>query len=85
MSIYNCREVGKNTYMMTKFDDDINVENSYHLRRVRGNYVTCDCFRSNKHTCRHREMLSEFVTKRAVNSGKFYDLDHKKWLPAIKL
>jgi hypothetical protein len=54
----------------------------------RSGRLECECFASNKHTCRHRDMVRmykanlEFRAK--VDQGSLYNFDKDKWLAPIK-
>ena len=83
MSLYNVRAFAQG-YRMVKFDDHLNPESIYWLTQ-RGNRFNCECFQANKPSCRHRDMMAIFLASKAVNSGRFYDYDNARWLPAIKI
>jgi hypothetical protein len=82
MTIYSVKSTPQG-YRMVKFDADLNVEAVYEMRQTRRT-VHCPCFRGNGASCRHREMLQLFLAQKAVNTGKFYDYDGKRWLPAVR-
>lgn len=46
--------------------------------------LLCECFASNKATCRHRQMIQIFTGHNAIDSGKTFDFDKKLWFDAIK-
>lgn len=77
MPLYNCRSIATG-YRIVKFDDDLNVETIYELSSIRGRY-RCPCFRGNSATCRHREMLAEFIKAKQINTALFYDYDNNSW------
>lgn len=80
--LYSVRSTPRG-YRMVKFDSLLNVQAVYEMRRY-GLRVGCACFQANKDTCRHRAMVALFVEKKAVDSGRFYDYEQGKWLPAVK-
>lgn len=63
--IYNCKTTTTG-YRITKFDDDLNVESSYETT-----LAECTCPQGSKPTCRHRQMLPEFLLKGAVDNATF--------------
>ena len=73
MSLYNAKSVDS-ALRITKFDDELDVESSYITTRD-----TCECPASRRHTCRHREMYSEFVETKRVDTECFLDWDERKW------
>jgi len=78
--LYNVRNISPYAYRMVKFDDWFNVETSYLLYQPYNKYYyVCNCFQSNKPSCRHREMLSMFIKEKKVNTGWFYNYDTKVW------
>lgn len=82
MTLYSARTIPTG-FRMVKWDDDLNVEAIYDMKQT-SRATHCSCFQSNKPSCRHREMLKVFQAKKAVNKGRFYDFDHKRWYPALK-
>lgn len=83
MSLYTCRET-RAGYRVVKFDSDVNVEAVYELER-HPKYISCTCFRSDKETCRHRQMLEVFRASGAVDKGRFYDYDLARWRRPLKM
>jgi hypothetical protein len=83
MVLYNLKST-PDGYRMVKFDDLLNVEAIYNIRYYRKRFY-CDCPASNKPNCRHRDMVREFTTHRAVDTGKFFCYDTGDWYPAIRL
>jgi hypothetical protein len=73
MSLYNMKENG-NGYQITKFDEDLNPENTYHVGSK-----SCDCKAGGRPTCRHRQMLPLFQAIGRVNTGWFYDCEGQAW------
>lgn len=67
-ALYNCHEEGLD-YRITKFIDG-NPEASYLTTRD-----TCDCPAGHRSTCRHRQMLPEFLNRHLVDSALFWNFD----------
>lgn len=82
--LYSVRRLSTSTYRFVKFDDLLNPVATYSVVDC-GWHTQCNCPRSNFPSCRHREMLPVFFRSRAVDTGKFYDFDHKRWAPALPL
>lgn len=78
MSIYNCKREG-DRYRITKFDDDVNVESSYLC-----SLAECECPAGPRPTCRHRQMLSKFLARGAVDTGECYNYEHMSWVSLIE-
>lgn len=82
MSAYNLRRL-KSGYRLVKFDELLNPTNIY-VMTVRGNHVDRrDCFQAHTY-CRHRQMMEKFLAANAADTGRFYDFDNNRWLPAVK-
>jgi hypothetical protein len=60
--------------MITKFDEDMNPEASYHTT-----LITCECPAGERPICRHRSMLPKFLQRDAVDTDWFYDYDNIGW------
>ena len=73
MTIYNVKKA-EETYRVTKFTDDLDAESSYITTRD-----TCECPAGHRNTCRHREMLPEFIATDRINTPWFCDWDNKQW------
>lgn len=79
MSLYNAKTdtgaeaYGVSQFIITKFDDDLNVEASY-LVSSQG----CTCPAGHRPSCRHRQMLPMLETR--VNSAFFLDFDTRQWV-----
>jgi hypothetical protein len=71
-TLYNCHHDG-DQYRITKFIDG-NPESSYLTT-----HRECDCPAGSRPTCRHRQMLPEFLERDLVNSHLFiaWDLPHR--------
>lgn len=67
-AIYNCHHDG-DQYRITKFVDG-NPESSYLC-----DHVACECPAGVRDTCRHRQMLPEFLARDLVNSHLFIAWD----------
>lgn len=72
MILYNLKDGPNNDFIITKFDDDMNVESSYNVSQV-----GCTCPQGHKPVCRHRKMLPLMVDR--LNSAWFYCFDDKQW------
>lgn len=83
MSLYNCRTEGPN-YRVVKFDNDLNLETIYTLRRGYSGKYYCNCFAGNRDTCRHREMLAGFIKHNVVDSKYFFDYENWRWVTPVK-
>lgn len=79
MSLYNLKtdtgaeSYGVSQFIVTKFDDDLNVEGSY-LVSAQG----CTCPAGHRPSCRHRQMLPMLET--CANSSWFLDFDTRQWV-----
>jgi hypothetical protein len=67
---------------MVKFDEGLNVLTVYELTIRRG-WISCQCFRANRETCRHRQMIALFVQHDRVDKGWFYDYGSGEWLKPL--
>lgn len=69
-TIYNCHHDG-DQYRITKFVDGT----------PEGSYLTtfseCECPAGHRDTCRHRQMLPEFIDRNLVNTHLFLNWDDK--------
>jgi len=82
MSLYSMRII-PNGFRIAKFDDNLwEVEATYDLKLIY-NKLRCSCFQADRHTCKHREMFQEFVDRKAINKGEFYDYDNDQWFPPL--
>jgi len=82
MTLYNCRTAPDNSWRVTKFDEDLEVESSYVLKVVQGRF-RCQCFQANKPSCRHRDMLERFITQKKVDTTMFYHYEAGMWVDPI--
>ena len=73
MTLYNAKRV-EDAYRVTKFTDDLDAESSYITSRS-----TCECPAGLRDSCRHRQMLPEFIANERVNSEWFLDWDKRRW------
>lgn len=79
MPLYNVKSQMPNEFVVTKFDDDLNVESSY-LLISNSDGLVCECPAGVRPSCRHRDMLPLFVKYNRVNSGWVIDWDGgKEW------
>ncbi len=72
--LYNCRHSG-DQYRITKFDSDMNPQGSYLVTRQE-----CDCPAGPRPTCRHRNMLHDFLERQHVGDEWFLDFDRGGWV-----
>ena len=72
--LYNCRHSG-DQYRITKFDSDMNVVSSYLC-----SLEECDCPRGPHPTCRHRQMLPQFIARQHIGDEWFLDFDRGGWI-----
>lgn len=80
--LYAIRETA-NGLRMVKFDELFNILAVYQLEHRRYG-LSCECFASNKSTCRHRDMATLFIEKKRVGKGWFYDYGNSRWVTPIK-
>lgn len=73
MTLYNAKKVD-DAYRITKFDENLDVESSYITTRS-----TCECPAGVRDSCRHRQMLPEFLSSRRVDSFWLLDWDDREW------
>jgi hypothetical protein len=79
MPLYNAKSQMPSEFVVTKFDDDLNVESSYLLLSTPEGLV-CECPAGVRPSCRHRDMLPLFVKYNRVNSNWVLDWDGgKEW------
>lgn len=76
MILYNCCncELNDEGYIITKFDDDFNVESSYRVT-----VEACECPAGVRDTCRHRKMLPIFIATEHIDDNWFYNYDTHGW------
>jgi len=77
--IYRIRSTGENTWEVTKADKDFECSEVYSVSLIQG-YYNCSCFAGSRETCRHRQMIPEFIAEEAVNTNKWYWFDKRKWI-----
>jgi hypothetical protein len=80
-SLYGIRRV-PDGYRVMKFDDWLNFECEYYIKLYRGKLL-CDCPQSNKHECRHRDMVGIFHIAKRMDKGWFYDYNNRVWVEPI--
>lgn len=78
MELYSCRTI-PNGYRMAKFDENFDLLATYEM--VGG----CSCFQAQRHTCRHREMLTVFINRNRVDTGHFLNYEDFTWLKPLQL
>jgi len=54
-----------------------------------GNYYECPCFASNRHTCRHRDMVRMYENdaefRQKIDDHWLYNYDKDKWQAPVKV
>lgn len=78
IAYYNCKKAN-GVYRITKFNEDLDVESSYLTSNK-----DCDCPAGVRDTCRHRQMLPEFISTGRIGSWWFLDWDNHKWVDPFK-
>ena len=73
MSLYNAKSTD-DAVRITKFDEDFDVESSYITSRS-----TCECLAGARNSCRHRQMLPEFISAKRIDTSWFLDWDDRTW------
>ena len=80
MSLYNVKMEINGDLKITKFTDDLEPE---YTDGKLSSYITsgdaCDCPAGHRDTCRHRQMLPEFLSTNRVNTAWMYDHDNQAW------
>ena len=76
MILYSCKSSFEqpDSYIITKFDDDLNVESSYTT-----NLYSCDCPAGVRPSCRHRLMLPHFLAQARQDTDWFFCYDDQTW------
>ena len=74
MTLYSAK-TSDGSFRITKFDGDLNPEASYLTSPE-----ACECPAGVRPTCRHRQMLPEFLARDAVDSPLFLDWDKRQWV-----
>ena len=83
-SLYNCKQIDKDHYRVTKFDSGL-VPFEDHEGRVSSytcTHTECDCPQGHKPTCRHRKMLPFFVAEDHIDDNYFFCWDTHQWIKA---
>ena len=79
MSLYQIKTNSNDGFNVIKFDNDINYENTYNVK-YRGKRLVCNCPAYLRKSCRHRDMLPIFELENAIDSGRFYNFEQKRWM-----
>lgn len=77
MSLYNIKS-SVDGFIITKFDDDLNVESSYEYHTMANGPDICHCPAGQRTTCRHRQMFPMLQLR--VDSPWFLDFDTRQWV-----
>ncbi len=75
-ALYSLRTTNKG-FIVTKFDDDFNVESYYEMTQSDGE-LRCGCPAGARPSCRHRQMFPQLVDR--PDSGWFLDFDTRAWV-----
>jgi hypothetical protein len=77
-TLYNMRRT-PDGYRMVKWDQHLNIEAVYNILYRRGRHY-CDCPQGGKGpTCRHRDMIPLFNSRKAIDKGIFYCYETGEW------
>lgn len=76
-AVYNLRSHKLDNFIVTKFDDDFNIE-SYYEMTVADGEVRCGCPAGVRPTCRHRQMFAQLLTR--LDTAWFLDFDTRAWV-----
>ena len=84
MSLYNLKSRPGGAFLITKFDQDLNVETHYVLVPAGDNpaKLICDCPAAQRPTCRHRIMVPLFIYENKTDTEWFLRYDpvgHSTW------
>lgn len=77
MSLYNIKS-SIDGFIITKFDDDLNVESSYEYHTMSNGPDVCHCPAGQRPTCRHRQMFPMLQLR--VDSPWMLDFDTRQWV-----
>ena len=77
MSLYNMKS-STDGFIITKFDDDLNVESSYEYHVMTNGADVCHCPAGQRPSCRHRQMFPLLETR--VDSAWMLDFDTRAWV-----
>jgi len=76
MSLYNVKSIGSDTsYQITKFDEDFVPDTTYEV-----SLSECSCPAGVRPTCRHRQMLPEFIAEGTIDTNKMYRYETHEWI-----
>lgn len=76
--VYNLKSTpGVGKFIVTKFDDDLNVESSYEFHNTTDGMI-CHCPAGQRPSCRHRQMFPLLQTR--VDSAWMLDFDTRQWV-----
>lgn len=63
-----------------KFDEDFRLSDTYYVdKNPNPTERMCTCFAGTKDTCRHRQIVTLFLTNGIIDSNKLYNFDKAKW------
>lgn len=75
-AVYNYRG-SPSAGIVTKFDDDLNIESSYTIEITDGK-LRCGCPAGARPSCRHRQMFTQL--RERMNTAWFLDFDTRQWV-----
>ncbi len=75
-ALYSLRTTSKG-FIVTKFDDDFNVESYYEMTQD-DDGLHCGCPAGGRAVCRHRQMFPLLQTR--VDTAFFLDFDTRAWV-----
>lgn len=76
-AVYKLRSHKLDNFIVTKFDDDFNIE-SYYEMTVSDGVVRCGCPAGAREICRHRQMFPDLLTR--LDTAWFLDFDTRQWV-----
>ena len=83
LDYYHIRSAPSGSYRITKLDQDYEVEGSYELLPTNHNHFSCSCPAGHKPSCRHREMLPNFIKANHIDDGWMLVWQTRKWAQPI--
>ena len=85
--LYNCKQIDKTHYRITKFDKHLNPK--YNHKGEQSSYTVsdsgCDCPQGHKPNCRHQKIKALFIERGYVDTEYFYVWDMRQWYKAPAL
>lgn len=81
MTYYTARQGKNGIFMISKLNNDLEVEGFYYLNK-RGNAWTCTC-PNHAAWCKHMDILEVFINEDKINKGWFLD-SKNQWYEPVK-